>query len=143
MDSYRIEKKATIAIALPDEDAEIDPVPTKGGGFIPEPDLDILSNIIKSFNEQFGDIDWKDEDRVVQIIFEEIPAKVSADKFYKNAKENSDKQNARIEHDKALDRVMNDLLSDQTELFKQFSDNPSFKKWLADRIFSVTYENRV
>lgn len=71
---------------------------------------------------------------------EEIPAKVAADKAYQNAKKNSDKQNARIEHDKALQRVMNDLLSDHTELFKQFCDNPSFRKWLADTIFGATYE---
>jgi type I restriction enzyme R subunit len=34
---------------------------------------------------------------------------------------------------------MIDLLSDHIELFKQFSDNPSFKKWLGDTIFSVNY----
>ncbi|HVD02713.1 MAG TPA: hypothetical protein VNF75_01020 [Candidatus Dormibacteraeota bacterium] len=28
-----------------------------------------------------------------------------------------------------------------TELFKQFSDNESFKKWLSDSVFAVTYEN--
>ncbi|MEO5340427.1 MAG: hypothetical protein H7837_07920, partial [Magnetococcus sp. MYC-9] len=32
-----------------------------------------------------------------------------------------------------------DLLSDHTELFKQFSDNPSFKKWLSETIFAATY----
>ena len=37
-----------------------------------------------------------------------------------DAKQNSDKQNARIEHDKALRRVMTALLQDDTELFKQF-----------------------
>ena len=52
---------------------------------------------------------------------------------------NSDKQNARIEHDKALERAVIDLLSDHTELFKQFSDNPSFKKWLSETIFAATY----
>ena len=31
-------------------------------------------------------------------------------------------------------------LSDHTELFKQFSDNPSFKKWLSDTVFGVTYQ---
>jgi hypothetical protein len=31
-------------------------------------------------------------------------------------------------------------LADHTELFKQFSDNPGFKKWLSDTIFGVTYE---
>ena len=32
-----------------------------------------------------------------------------------------------------------ELLADHTELFKQFSDNPAFRKWLGDTIFSVTY----
>ena len=50
-----------------------------------------------------------------------------------------DKQNARIEHDKALERAVVELLSDHTELFKQFSDNPSFKKWLSETIFAATY----
>ena len=59
---------------------------------------------------------------------------------YRNAQQNSDKQNARIEHDKALLRVMTAVMKDDTELFKQFSDNPSFKKWLGDTIFGVTYQ---
>ena len=54
---------------------------------------------------------------------------------------NSDKQNARIEYEKALKRTMVDIMSDQTELFKQFSDNPSFKKWLSNTIFDVTYKD--
>ena len=51
----------------------------------------------------------------------------------------SDKQNARIEHDNALQRMVIELLADHTELFKQFSDNAAFKKWLADAVFAVTY----
>jgi len=139
MDSYRSEVQTTVSIALPDQDAEIDPVPTSGGGAKPEPELDRLSNIIKAFNDQFGNIDWKDSDKIQKVISEEIPAKVSADKAYQNAMKHSDRQNARIEHDKALQRVVTDLLADHTELFKQFSDNPSFRKWLADTIFAVTY----
>jgi type I restriction enzyme, R subunit len=54
--------------------------------------------------------------------------------------QNSDRQNARIEHDKALGRAMNDVLRDDTELFKQFSDNESFRRWLTDTIFSMTYD---
>jgi hypothetical protein len=66
-------------------------------------------------------------------------AQVAADKAYQNAMKHSDKQNARIEHDKALQRVLVELLADHTELFKQFSDNPGLKKWLTDTIFAVTY----
>ncbi|KUK60006.1 MAG: Type I restriction-modification system restriction subunit, partial [Methanoculleus marisnigri] len=120
MDSYRVEKKAAIAIQLPDADALIDPVPTSGGGRKPEPELDRLSSILKTFNDHFGNIPWSDADRVHHLLTEEIPARVAADRAYQNARKNSDKQNARIEHDKALLRVMTALLKDDTELFKQF-----------------------
>jgi len=140
MDSYRVEMQAAMKISLADQGGEVRPSPTSGGGGIVEPELDKLSNILRSFNDQFGNIDWKDGDKIRKVIAEEIPAKVAADKAYQNAIHNSDKQNARIEHDKALGRVINDMFTDQTELFKQFADNPSFKKWLADTIFSATYQ---
>ena len=126
-------------IALPDEDGEIGPVPMAGGGHKPEPELERLSNILKAFNDLFGNIGWTDSDRVQRPITEDIPAGVAADKKYQNAQRNSDKGNARIEHDKALIRVMNAVLKDYTELFKQFSDNESFRRWLSDTVFNSTY----
>ena len=142
MDSYRVEKKATMKIQLPDKDAEIEPVPTSGGGHKPDPDLDRLSNILKTFNDQFGNIPWTDKDRVHKLVTEDIPNRVAADTAYQNAKKNSDKQNARIEHDKALARVMTALLKDDTELFKQFMDNEGFRRWLTDTVFAMTYEEK-
>jgi type I restriction enzyme R subunit len=35
---------------------------------------------------------------------------------------------------------MNGLIKDDTELFKQFSDNESFRRWLADTILAQTCE---
>ncbi len=140
MDSYRVEVKTAIEITPRDEDGTVGPVPTSEAGLRPGPEMDLLSNIIKIFNDQWGNIEWKDDDKIRQVIAEELPAKVLQDPAYQNAMKNSDKQNARIEHDKALGRVIVDLLSDHTELFKQYSDNPEFKKWLADTIFAVTYE---
>ncbi|MGI6525359.1 MAG: type I restriction endonuclease subunit R [Bdellovibrionota bacterium] len=142
MDSYRAEVKATVQIALADSDGVLDPIPPEGGASVREPEVDYLSNIIRSFNDQFGNIEWKDADKIKKIISEELPEKVAADPAYQNAMKNSDKQNARIEHDKALAKVMVDLLSDHTELFKQYSDNQSFKRWLADTIFGATYKER-
>ena len=139
MDSYRVEKQAVQESQLPDEDAEIGPVPTDGGGQKPEPEMDRLSNIIKSFNDQFGNIDWKDRDKIEQVIAEELPAKVAEDRAYQNAMANSDRQNARVEHDEALKRAITDYLVDHTELFKQFSDNNSFRRWLSDEVFAATY----
>jgi type I restriction enzyme R subunit len=143
MDSYRVEKQAVRDIQLPDEDAEIDPVPTDGGGLKPDPEMDRLSNIVREFNDRWGNIEWKDQDKIHQVISEELPAKVAADQAYQNAMANSDVQNARIEHDKALGRAMTDLLADHTELFKQFSDNESFRRWLSEMLFAQTYKRPV
>ena len=140
MESYRVEKRAMQKIVLADEDAEIDPVPLSGGGHTPEPELDRLSNIIREFNDLFGDIDWDDADRVRQLITETIPNKVAEDIAFMNAKMNSDKENARIEHDKALLRVMVSIMNDDTALFRQFVDNESFKRHLSDWSFGIAYE---
>ena len=140
MDSYRVEKQAMQKILLPDEDAEIDPVPTTGVGYRPEPELDHLSNIIRVFNDHFGGIDWEDADRVQRMIAFDIPARVAADTAFRNARQNSDRENTRIEHDKALLRVMRSVMKDDTELFKQFMDNESFKHWMADTVFRIAYD---
>jgi type I restriction enzyme M protein len=101
---------------------------------------DWLEAIIAQFNNLFGNIEWKDADKIRKVIAEEIPAKVSADKAYQNAMHNSGKENARIEHNKALEKAVVELLSDHTELFKQFYENPSFQQWLSERVFSMTYD---
>ncbi|MBL6974395.1 MAG: type I restriction endonuclease subunit R [Deltaproteobacteria bacterium] len=141
MDGYRVEKRAVQKILLGDDDAEIDPVPVSAGGFRPEAELDLLSNILKSFNDHFGDIPWEDADRVRELITETIPARVAEDSAYKNARARPDKQNARIEHDKALVRVMTAVMKDDTELFKQYMDNEGFKRWMTDTVFNLTFNS--
>ena len=140
MDSYRAEKQAMQRIVLPDEVAEIDPVPLGSMAGKPEPEMVNLSSIIKDFNEQFGGVTWNDRDRVIKFITEDIPVRISRDSAYQNARENSDEQNARVEFKVALRRVMVDMLNDDTELYKQFADNPNFKQWLTNALFLLTYK---
>lgn len=52
---------------------------------------------------------------------------------------NSDEQSARLESERALQQVIFSIMADNMELFKQFQDNPSFKKWLSDLVFNLTY----
>ena len=136
MDSYRAEKKAAMKILLSDENAEIDPVPTSGGGRKADPQLERLSSILKTFNDQFGTL-FTDADRVVKRIREEIVPKVAADRAYQNAKQNTP-NTARIEHDKALARVMLTLLKDDTEVYKQFVQNDSFRRFVTDMVYTLT-----
>nr|WP_260273049.1 hypothetical protein [Propionibacterium freudenreichii] len=139
LESYRAEKLASMQIVLDDEAGLIAPVPAAGGAGLVDPDLEMLSDIVKSFNAHFGDIEWNDADRVQRFITEEIPRLVSEDEAYKNAQTNNDPVNARVESDRALGQVMLRLISDDTQLFKEFQDNESFKRWLAAAVFNATY----
>ena len=144
MDSYRAEKKAMQRIILPDDDAEIEPAPTGGGGGMAwePPPLTPLSLIIEAFNRNFGNIEWDDTDSLLKIVTEAIPAKVDEDVAYRNAQENSDEQNARIELNRTMERVMTSIMKDQTQLFKQYVDNESFRQWLNDTVFRLTYSGK-
>ncbi|MHB2007149.1 MAG: type I restriction endonuclease subunit R [Acidobacteriaceae bacterium] len=136
MDSYRVEKKAAMKIALADEDAEIEPVPTEAGGRKSEPELDHLSNIIKTFNEHFGTL-FTDSDRVTKRIRDDIAPQVAADAAYQNARENTP-HTARMAHDQALGKVMQHLLKDDTQVYKQFVENESFRRFVGDMVFAIT-----
>jgi type I restriction enzyme R subunit len=138
MDSYRAEKRAAMKIIVPDEDAEIGPVPASGGSRKPELELDRLSNILKTFNDQFATL-FTDADRVARRIKDDIAPKVAADQAYQNAKQNTPNA-ARIEHDEALKRVIVSLLKDDTELYKQFFQNESFRRFVTDAVFTLTNE---
>ena len=136
MDSYRVEKKAVLRIALVDEDAEIEPVPTVVPSRKPDPAMDRLSNILKSFNEQFGTL-FGDGDRIIQRICDDIAPKVAADAAFMNAKENTP-HTARLAHDQALGKVMQLLLKDDTQVYKQFVENESFRRFVGDMVYAIT-----
>lgn len=139
LDSYRLEAQEAMSIKLEDTDAEVAPVPAGKTGHIVNPEMDLLSIILNDFNDMFGNINWNDADNVRRQILE-IPEMVAKDERYQNAMKNSDEQNARMESERALQQVIFAIMADNMELFKQFQDNPSFKKWLSDMVFNLTYE---
>ena len=138
LESYRNEARESMSIKLEDSDSEVAPVPAGKVGHIIEPEMDLLSVILSDFNDMFGNINWNDADNVRRQILE-IPAMVSRDEKYQNAMKNSDEQSARLESERALQQVIFAIMADNMELFKQFQDNPSFKKWLSDLVFNLTY----
>jgi len=138
LDSYRIQIQTTTSISLEDKDTEMNPQSTKTGGGIHEVELDYLDAILEEFHSVWGNIEWTNEDQVKNQI-KTISDIVSQNEAYQNAMANSDKQNASIECAKALKQTMLDIMTDNIELYKQFSENPDFAKWLINIIFAATY----
>jgi len=136
MDSYRVEKKAMQNIVLQDSDAEIEPIPMEGGGHKAEPELDRLSNILKSFNDRWGG-QLQDPERQTKRIVDDIAPKVAESTAYRNARENTP-HTARMVHDEALGKVMQLILKDDTQFYKLFVENESFRRELGDVVYAMT-----
>ena len=64
------------------------------------------------------------------------PVAARADAAFRNARQNSDDANARIEHDRVLARIVTGMVKDAAELFKQFMN----KRWITDRVFELACE---
>lgn len=140
IESYRAEKRATMQIILEDTNAEIEPVPMASGGFRPEPEVDLLSNIIRTFNDLWA-TNWTEADRirVERSIDEDLPAILEQDEAFQNARKYSDRQNARIEYNRAVMRAAVQLMNIDTKFFKQYMDNESFRNAVNDYIFEKNY----
>ena len=80
---------------------------------------------------------FRDQDRVTQFLFAELPEKISANGRVQNALRNSDDQNARIEHNRAVDDELLGSLSDHTDLYALYNTDKAFKAWLQDRLYAV------
>jgi type I restriction enzyme R subunit len=68
---------------------------------------------------------------------DDIAPKVAADAAYQNAKENTP-HTARMAHDQALGKVMQHLLKDDTQVYKQFIENESFRRFVGDMVYQIT-----
>jgi len=141
MDSYRPSKQGTDKIILEDDPGFVTPIPVTVGGGKAKADLDTLENILKTFNQRFGDIDWTDKDKVNQILTQQIPADMKADAKIMDAITTSpDKQNAKISSDKKVDELMREYLFTQTEIYKKFSTDKDFERRYKEFIFDTLWQ---
>ena len=67
----------------------------------------------------------------------EIAPKVAADKAFQNARDNTP-HTARMAHDQLLGKVMQVLLKDDTQVYKQFVENESFRRFVGDMVYQLT-----
>ena len=122
-----------------DEDAEIEPVPGVRGGGRDETELDRVSNIIEEVQRSLrwdpmggcrpGPADDHRDD-----------SDTSGGRHgFPECTEELGRENARIEHDEALVRVMTSIMKDDAELFWHFVDDQDFRRWLRGVVFGLAY----
>ena len=101
------------------------------------PFKEFFENILSSFNQRFGDIEWSDKDKVRQILTKQLPDEMKANKEIMDAIQHSDKQNAKISSDKKLKELMEQYLFSQTEIYKKFTTDKDFQRRYKEFIFDT------
>ena len=138
MDSYRLSREGKRKIKLEDEIGELDPVPVSLGMGQGEEEYDTLENIIKVFNERFGDIDWKEFEKAQDILVQEIPNTLKSDSSILQTIANSSRQNGKDASDKKVKEVMQKFIVANTDIFKTYVDNKeSFQNRYNEYIFDI------
>ena len=134
MDSYRLQMQSRTRIGL-QQGPELTPLPAELRGGKAEPELDALSNILKTFNERYG-TEFSDQDKVRKMT-EEVMQDVAQDKEFADSFAFSDRQNARITFEKVLDEKLIRHINSNFEFFKRYNDDPEFKNFFAGALFNM------
>jgi len=66
------------------------------------------------------------------MVYREIPKKVADNPRYRNARKHTDRENARVEMNGAPGRVFTNIMQDDSQLFKQFTDNRDFPRLVGE-----------
>ena len=135
-DKYRIVKEEERQIVLENENAEVKPVPVGQGGGKPHPEMEALSNIVKDFNDLFGNIDWKNRDKVQRQI-NELPKRIAGSSGFVNAVRNGDRQVAQIAFNDDMVAIVAAMLEEKTEFVQTYFNNPDFQNMVNTRVYQA------
>lgn len=135
-DKYRIVKEQERAIELEDTDTTVTPIPVGQGGGKKEAELDLLSNIVQTFNDTFGNIEWKNKDEVQRQI-EELPMRMANNQDMINAMNNGNYHAAQIAFSDGMMMVVASMLEEKTEFVQHYFNNKDFQNLVNERVFSA------
>jgi type I restriction enzyme R subunit len=137
LDSYRLQKQGDFNITL-EQGKELMPSSEMGSG-VAEPELELLSNIVKAFNDRFGTT-FTNEDKVRKMaaeLMQDVKDDQAAMDNINASLNKNDIQNAQITFTDILKEKMINHIDSNFEVFKEYNDNPEFKAFLAGQMFKL------
>ena len=137
LDSYRLQKQGEFIITLQQGD-ELMPA-SEMGRIIKEPEFELLSNIVKAFNDRFGTT-FTNEDKVRKMtaeLMQDVKDDQAAMDNINASLNKNDIQNAQITFTDVLKEKMINHIDSNFEVFKEYNDNPEFKAFLASQMFKL------
>jgi hypothetical protein len=115
----------------------VDPANVSGQGGKVEPEYDVLSAIVRSFNDIFANAGFTDADRVADYATTVMREGLVGNEELRRLAASTDAQNQRIEFDQALKASVNASWTDNWELFDKLDKDPQFKTAFGEHMFKL------
>ena len=139
LESYRVEVKGNVELLSDRGVGEVEPNNPGAAHGKKDPEVELLSVIIDEFNTLWGGIRWTNADNVLNWI-KRTPETIAKDEKFSNAVRFAGEENARLECEAVMKRLVVESLKDSTEFYKQFKDNDAFRAWIMNRMFERAKE---
>lgn len=134
-DSYRVQLIKSEDIRLKG-DGELMPSSADGSSKIQGAELQELSEIIKEFNEKYGNVEWNEGDKIVRTL-QNIKEDVLKDEKFVKSSKHSDRQNLRIEFEALLQEKMQEIIDVNFDFYKHFTDDAALKRRITQKMFDI------
>ena len=132
-DSYRVQLIKSEDIRLKG-DGKLMPSSADGSSKIQGAELQELSEIIKEFNEKYGNVEWNEGDKIVRTL-QNIKEDVLKDEKFVKSSKHSDRQNLRIEFEALLQEKMQEIIDVNFDFYKHFTDDAALKQRITQKMF--------
>jgi len=136
LDSFRLQAGEEMNVLEDHGDGVLEPQQSGTANGKREPVIEQINQIIDEFNTLFGNIPWADKDRVIEQL-KTFPPHVAADEKFVNAISHAGDSAAMLESNAAVEKLVLNSMTDGIELFKQYTDDNSFKNWLNQFVFEI------
>lgn len=136
LSSIAITKGAKHTIALTDGESELDPMQSNGRGMKPLDEMERLSLIIKSINEQYGLPPDMELDGV------ELVTRVKDREDIKKAIANNPRGAAKTRFNEVFEEELMRMFSERAAFYSALDGDVALKESFAERIFNELYANK-
>ncbi len=141
LEYFRIEKKDTIQIVLTSGDGALAPISDEVGGAVIDEPTDVLSNIIKVLNDNYGS-DLTEDDKVnlgkIQVLLKKD------EELRKVYVSDNTESNKKFIFNKVFDKLLQEVVDDSLDFYKKLSEpkrNDYVKRALYNHYSEASREN--
>lgn len=136
LEDIRIVKKMSGTITLDEEDSDITEEDSDGEGKGVDEDVDVLSNIIKAVNKQWGAEFGEEQQKTLSNIANDL----ASDEEFEHVVKNSSKHSAGLKFDGAFRNKYDDQFENDYKLWEQLTNNPDLRKYVRNKMFDYVLE---